>query len=119
AERAELDLSKMSTLAAESTSYRQINSFCTVFAKSEILTWILDGIPMEDIARGIYLSIVNRICKLPLPQNLPVYLCGGVIAYHPYIQELLSRELHLTIEVAPQPQYSVAYGAAILAKRGI
>ncbi len=119
AERAELDLSEMSGLAAQSNSSRQINSFCTVFAKSEILTWILDGTPVADIARGIYLSIVNRICKLPLAQNLPVYMCGGVIAYHPYILELLSRELQLTIQVAPDPQYSVAYGAAILAQGGI
>ncbi len=119
AERAELEIGELSHLAAQSSSTRQINSFCTVFAKSEILTWIFDGIPVEDIARGIYLSIVNRICKLPLSRDLPVYLCGGVIAYHPYLQDLLSQELNLEVQVAPYPQYSVAYGAAILAQKGV
>lgn len=119
ADRAELEIGEMSVLAARSQAARQINSFCTVFAKSEILSWILDGTPPEDIARGIYLSIVNRICKLPLASNLPVYMCGGVIAFHPYILELLSRELNVTVQVAPDPQYSVAIGAAVLAKRGV
>ncbi len=119
AERAELDLSQMSAMAEQSDSERQINSFCTVFAKSEILTWIFDGTSDEDIARGIYLSIVNRVCKLPLTRELPVYLCGGVIAYHPYLQVLLQRELNLEVQVAPYPQYSVAYGAAVLAKKGV
>lgn len=61
AERAEIDVSKMSELASKSTSETELNSFCTVFAKTEIMKWIFDEMPVEDMARGIYHSIINRI----------------------------------------------------------
>lgn len=117
AERAELELTEMSDLARKSTSPRIMNSFCTVFAKSEILGWKFEGAPIEDIARGIYLSVVDRICKLPLNINLPVMLCGGVIAYHPYLTDLLSDATGADIEVVDNPQCAVALGAAVLARQ--
>jgi predicted CoA-substrate-specific enzyme activase len=117
AERAELELEEMSALARTSKSDRVMNSFCTVFAKTEILTWKFDGVPIEDMARGIYLSIVNRICKMPIPGELPLYLCGGVIAFHPYLKDLLSVSLGREIQVTIQPQFVVALGAAVLACR--
>ncbi len=117
AARSELAMEEMSSLAQTSSSNRTINSFCTVFAKSEILGWKFEGVPIEDIARGIYLSIVNRIAKMPLVTNLPIYLTGGVIAYHPYLAELLAEQLKVQVNVAHDPQYVVALGAAELTRR--
>ncbi|MFQ6675040.1 MAG: acyl-CoA dehydratase activase [Fidelibacterota bacterium] len=116
AEKAEMDVEEMSDLARKSSSERVMNSFCTVFAKTEILGWKFDGVPIEDMARGIYLSIVNRICKLPVPTGLPVFLCGGVIAYHGYLGDLLGEKLGVDVTVFPHPLYAVAQGAAILAR---
>ncbi len=117
AEKAEMEIAEMNELAVQSRANRVINSFCTVFAKTEILGWKFDGVPIEDIARGIYLSIVKRICKMPIPAGLPLYLCGGVIAYHPLLKELLAAELDTEISVFEKPQFTVAFGAAILAKK--
>jgi predicted CoA-substrate-specific enzyme activase len=116
AQRAELDIREMSDLARKSESRKVMNSFCTVFAKSEILGWKFDGVPIEDIARGIYLSVVDRICKLPLKRELPLFVCGGVIAYHEYLAELLSGAIGATVQVVDHPQYVVATGAAALAR---
>ncbi len=118
AEKAELEISEMSDLARRSDSDRVMNSFCTVFAKTEILAWKFDGVPIEDMSRGIYLSIVDRICKLPVRTDVPIYLSGGVAAYHPYVTDLMSERLGVKVEVAADPQYMVALGAAILANRG-
>ncbi|NQU66859.1 MAG: hypothetical protein HQ510_02850 [Candidatus Marinimicrobia bacterium] len=115
AEKAELEISEMSELAEKSTAARIINSFCTVFAKTEILGWKFEDVPIEDISRGIYLSIVNRITKLPLRMDLPVFLCGGVIAYHPFLISLLTQELGVKVQATPDPQFMVALGAAVLA----
>jgi len=115
AERAELEISEMSDLARSSSSERVMNSFCTVFAKSEILGWKFAGAPIEEIARGIYLSVVDRICKLPLKRELPLFICGGVIAYHPYLGELLTEAIGAKVEVVAHPQYAVATGAAAIA----
>jgi predicted CoA-substrate-specific enzyme activase len=116
AERAELDTAEMNELARNSNANQIMNSFCTVFAKSEILSWKCNGTPIEDIARGIYLSVVDRVCKLPIKTDLPVFFCGGVVAYHPYLCELLDNELHTDITVVADPQYSISLGAAVLAR---
>ena len=115
AERAELKIDEMSELAQLATGSKIINSFCTVFAKSEILGWKFNDIPIEEISKGIYPSIVNRIRKLPVKTDIPVILCGGVIAFHPYLQELLTREFSAEVETAPNPQFAVALGASVLA----
>ncbi len=119
AEKAELEISEMSRLAQASQSTRIMNSFCTVFAKTEILNWKFGGVPLEDMARGIYLSIVNRIRKMPVRSDRPVYLCGGVIAYHPFLKILLSDALGVPVEVTDKPQYIIALGAAVLARQSV
>jgi (R)-2-hydroxyacyl-CoA dehydratese activating ATPase len=115
--RAELDPAEMSDLARKSGSDRVMNSFCTVFAMSEILGWKLSGIPIEEIARGIYLSVVDRVRRLPIRKGLPLFLCGGVIAYHPVLAELLAERVHVDVHIVDRAQYAVALGAAALALR--
>lgn len=117
AERAEIDLSKMSELASHSVSQTELNSFCTVFAKTEIMKWIFDEMPAEDISRGIYLSIVNRISKLRMDHQLPVYLIGGVIAYHPYLRNVLEEKMGREVIVPDNPQLINSSGAALLARK--
>lgn len=115
ADKAEIKIDEMNELARESTSEKVINSFCTVFAKSEILGWKFDGVSEKDIAKGIYLSIVSRISKLPVQTEIPIYLCGGVIAYHPYLKDLLVENFDREVEIVPKPQMVIALGAALFA----
>lgn len=115
-ERAEISLEEMNSLALQSRSTRAMNSFCTVFAKTEILSWKFDGATPADMARGIYLSVVDRVCKLPVRNDLPVVLCGGVAAYHPLLATLLSERLGADVFISCEPQFMVAYGAALLAR---
>jgi predicted CoA-substrate-specific enzyme activase len=115
ADKAEIEIHEMNDLARNSTSDRVINSFCTVFAKTEILGWKFNGVSEEDIAKGIYLSIVNRIGKLPVQTEIPNYLCGGVIAYHPYLKDLLEKDFNREVEIIPNPQMVIALGAALFA----
>ncbi len=117
AERAEINLSKMSELASTSNFMSELNSFCTVFAKTEIMKWIFDEVPVQDLARGIYISIVNRIAKLRIVKGLPVYMIGGVIAHHPFLQNILSEKFQQEVIVPKNPQMINSFGAALLAKK--
>lgn len=116
AERAEISITDMSDLAAKSSFGKELNSFCTVFAKTEIMTWLFEGLPVEDIAKGIYLSILNRVVKLRVDPLAPVYLIGGVIAHHPYLKNLLQEKYKKDVQVIDRPQYTVSFGAALFAK---
>jgi 2-dehydropantoate 2-reductase len=116
AERADIRLQDMSDLALKSAFSKELNSFCTVFAKTEIMSWMFEGMPVEDIAKGIYISIVNRIVKLRIDPLAPVYLIGGVIAYHPYLKTLLQDRYKKEVYIVENPQFIVSYGAALYAK---
>lgn len=115
--RAEIDISEMSHLAARSTYNKELNSFCTVFAKTEIMNWIFDGISIEDTSRGIYLSIAGKVAKMKLLPGIPTIMIGGVIANHHYLQSLLNDKFNIDIKINDDPQYVVAHGAAIIASR--
>lgn len=116
-ERAEINIGDMSILAAQSGYDKELNSFCTVFAKTEIMHWVFDGMSNPDIAKGIYISIANKVAKMRITAGMPIYLIGGVIAHHPYLNNILSQKFNKEIKIIEEPQHIVAYGAAILAKQ--
>ena len=117
AERAEIDVTKMSEMASRSNFAKELNSFCTVFAKTEIMKWLFEDVPVEDVAKGIYISIVNRIAKIRMDKNLPIYLIGGVSRYHPYLKSVMEEKFNSKVTVPENPQIIIAFGAAILAKK--
>jgi predicted CoA-substrate-specific enzyme activase len=117
AERAGINDTDMSTLAAHSEYDKELNSFCTVFAKTEIMNWVFDGMPVRDIARGIYISIANKVAKMKMMPGLPVYMIGGVIAFHPYLNKILSDKFGREIRTVEHPQHIVSYGAATIARQ--
>ena len=117
ADRAEINISEMSHLAAQSSYDQELNSFCTVFAKTEIMKWIFDGMSIDDISRGVYYSIANRLAKMKIDPGVPAFMIGGVIGHHPYLQTLLSEKFNMEIEINPYPQFTVAEGAALLAMK--
>jgi len=81
------------------------------------MNWVFEGMPIQDIARGIYISIANKVAKMKMTANLPTYMIGGVIAYHPYLSIILSQKFNKEIKPVEHPQYIVSYGAAIIAKQ--
>ena len=117
AERAEINIGEMSSLASLSNYDKELNSFCTVFAKTEIMNWIFDGLSIQDIARGIYISIANKVAKMRLEPGIPTYMIGGVIAHHPYLKVLLNEKFDKDIQIVDTPQFVVSYGAATIASQ--
>lgn len=115
AEKAEISLTEMNELAKKAKYKKTLNSFCTVFAKSEIINWKFNGVGEAEIALGIYLSIINRIKRMRVINDKQIIFCGGVIAYHPYLATLLEKELNCEVIIPPNPQYVIAIGAAISA----
>jgi len=117
AERADINIAEMSTLASLSNYDEELNSFCTVFAKTEIMSWIFKGKNVQDISRGIYISIANKVAKLRLANDIPTYMIGGVIAHHPYLKVLLNERFDKNIKIIEKPQHVVSYGAALIAQK--
>ncbi len=95
-----------------------INSTCTVFAESEITSLLADGKSREDVITAVHLAIARRISRLVGEVVLAdkVLFDGGPALNQGLVRgmrEVLRREL----VVAPAPQFTTAYGAALLARR--
>jgi 2-dehydropantoate 2-reductase len=116
AEKADMKVSEMSDLASKSKYKTELNSFCTVFAKTEIMKWLFDGTSIEDMARGVYLSLANKVARLKIDTNAPTFMIGGVIAHHHYLRNLLEEKLLQQITIVENPQHVVSLGAALIAK---
>lgn len=116
AERAGIDIKEMSRLASQSEYKQELNSFCTVFAKTEITKWIFDGVPIDNLAKGIYLSIGNRVAKMRIDSGIPIVMIGGVIAHHPFLKNMLEEKFRQKIIVLEEPQHTVSLGAALIAR---
>jgi predicted CoA-substrate-specific enzyme activase len=117
ANRLGVDRKDMDDLARKSTKNITINSYCTVFASTEILAKIREGESIENMVRGAFNSIVLRIIELGLTcqGNESIVMTGGVVQHNPFIATLLEEQLKLKVKVPPAPQAIGALGAALFA----
>jgi len=113
--RLALPVEAIERLAASTDQAVRLSSFCTVFAKTEILSHLRAGVPVEQVARGALLSVVQRILEMD-PLGGEVVATGGVVAHNPTVARLLAEKLGREVQVAPHAQFSGAEGAALLAR---
>lgn len=116
ADRTGFDIREMSNLAKQSNSRDELNCVCTVFANSDIMKWLQDGVPLANLAKGVYLSIVRRIANMGFKSEFPTCIIGGVITHHPHLKQLLEQEFGGEFYSMSNPQHMLALGAALLAR---
>ena len=113
--RLDIPLKELNNLAAESTKNVPLASYCTVFAKTEIISRIKEGEKVEDLIKSAFDSVIRRIIEMSeLEGNL--VLTGGLIAYNSIIGEILKKEIGAEILIPPNPQLIGAIGAALFAR---
>ena len=113
--RLDIPLKELNSIASKSTSNVPLASFCTVFAKTEILTRIKEGEKVEDMIKSAFDSVVKRIIEMAELEG-KIILTGGVIAHNSVVGEILEREIKTNILIPPNPQHIGAIGAALFAK---
>jgi len=103
------------TLALEAEKEILLNSQCTVFAESEVVSLIARDEAPETIARALHQSVANRIVGMAhrVGVGQGVVFIGGV-ARNPCIQKLLGERLKVPVTVPDNPQIIAALGAALL-----
>ena len=108
-------LSSFNDLARQATGRVELGSFCTVFAKTELLKLIAEGTPLPEIVKAAFRSVVRRILEMD-PLAGAVVMTGGVVAHNPVIVDLMTDELDRLVLVPDHPQYTGALGAALIAR---
>lgn len=116
----ELDLDQLNRYGLEEGEYEGISSVCTVFAESEVVTLIARGVPVPNIARGIFFAISRRIGGMVKRVGLtnPVLMTGGG-ALNRALVKALEQYLETHILVPEHPQLIGALGAAVIGREGL
>jgi predicted CoA-substrate-specific enzyme activase len=105
--------------ASASDQEVQINSMCTVFAESEVISMKNRGVPREHIARAVHSSVADRIIAMLNRIGFgEVIAFSGGVANNPCIVQMVRERLeNIQVKVPDNPSIIGAMGAAIEAAR--
>ncbi|MEM3018581.1 MAG: acyl-CoA dehydratase activase [Candidatus Bathyarchaeia archaeon] len=114
----DVQLEELGPISARSTSPATISSTCTVFALTEIVSLLAEGVSRENIVAGLHAAISQRVAAMVRRIGVrPTVMLTGGVAKNEGLRAALARELG--VEVNPpskaDPQLVGALGAAILA----
>jgi (R)-2-hydroxyacyl-CoA dehydratese activating ATPase len=115
AARMAIPLDMLDGMARKAKKRVKIGSYCTVFASTEILSLIRAGVSPEELIRGVFESVVDRVMEM-IPLADTVLLCGGVVEYFPIVVDIFKERISGEVIVPPHPQLTGAYGAALFAR---
>ena len=119
ATRLGLDWARLAELSGQSQRPALISSTCVVFAETEIIGLLAEGVAAADIAAGVQHSIATRVTAMAgRALDQPVVFTGGV-ALQPGMVRALEGALGFPVRVPSDPQFTGALGAAILAGRAV
>ncbi len=113
-----VDMGDLSDLIMKSQNPCVISSMCTIFAESEIISYLSQGVAKEDIVAGMSRSIVRRVIGMGRAGQMkfvePIVISGGVAQNQGIVNEFMS-QLDKKITAISIPQSTAALGAAISA----
>ena len=113
-----VDINDFEKYAEKSKSPASISSTCTVFAESEVISQLANGVEMPDLIAGICDSVATRVASLARRAGVRETVCmSGGVARNGAVRKAMEKELGVRIEFDPLAQYFGAIGAALYAHR--
>jgi predicted CoA-substrate-specific enzyme activase len=112
----QLKVEEMGELSSKSTRKVEFSTGCAVFAESEAVSRIAEGVSREDLLAGLHRALAAQINALAerLGIEKDVALVGGGARNQGLVKAL--RDLNpFEINVPPAPHMTAALGAAIIA----
>ncbi|MRR55888.1 MAG: 3-hydroxyacyl-ACP dehydratase [Deltaproteobacteria bacterium] len=113
-----LSLNELVAAALQGNNSIEINSTCTVFAESEVISLLTAGISLEDIARAIHEALLKKLVallsKVTRPDATAILFVGGGAKNNALVQ-FLSAAISKQVLVPEYPDFYGAYGAALTA----
>ncbi len=112
----DIPLDQLGTTARRGERAVKISTTCTVFAESEVLSWLGKGKKIEDILLGVHRSIAGRSVGLLRRVGIEdeVTFTGGV-ARNVAMVDALNDRLERHVNVSEESHYMGALGAALFA----
>ena len=115
----EVGIGELGHYALGASRVVRINSLCTVFAESEVVSLIARGEEGSAVALALHEAVAARIGGMArrIGPRQRVVFAGGA-ALNPCLCRLVSEKLEMEVTVPPEPQVVGALGAALIGKSG-
>lgn len=114
-----LGLDELAAAALRGNGSLTINSTCTVFAESEVISLMTSGASVEDIARAVHESLLTKLVALlsrvMTTETTSILFVGGG-AKNGALVAILADALGREVVVPNHPEFFGAYGAALLSR---
>ena len=111
---------EIGSLSLQSEQPCKLSSVCTVFAESEIVSYLSEKRKRSDIAYGLHCAIAKRVISMGRSVRIkfdePICFSGGV-ARNSGVVRAIEEELGKSIMTPEKPQLTAALGAAIYARK--
>ena len=113
-----MDVDELDECASKSVKPASISSTCTVFAESEVISQLANGVERPDLVAGICESVASRVGALARRAGVVPKVCmSGGVAKNGAVRRALAKSLGTDIDFDPMAQYFGAIGAALYAYR--
>ncbi|MFX1280395.1 MAG: acyl-CoA dehydratase activase [Promethearchaeota archaeon] len=114
----ELKLEELGPISLEAKNQAKITAQCSVFAETEVVSLMADGIEVSDIVAGIHDAIASRIMSLVYRVGLEEdFTITGGVAKNTGVVTYLEKRIGVEAKDLPiDPQIIGALGAALIAK---
>lgn len=112
----EIDLEQMGPISLQYQAEHKVSSMCTVFAESEVVSLISEGVEVADISRGIHRAISDRTVSLTERVGIaPEVIMTGGVAKNIGVVACIEEKLGKKLLIPDEPQIVGAIGAAVIA----
>jgi len=115
------DAEGLNELAAQASRVHSIASRCGVFAKTDVVSLLNEGVPREELAASVFQAVVEQTisglaCGRPIRGR--VAFLGGPLHFLPELRKRFIQTLGLDNHVVfSAGQFMVAFGAALFAEK--
>ncbi len=114
----DIQLDELGPLSLKSENPCMISSMCTIFAESEIISYLSEGKHKADIIAGMNFSVAKRVVAMGRAAGIhfqePIVFTGGV-AKNAGMKRSFEEILGKSVITIDEPQSPAALGAAVYA----
>jgi len=112
--RLHLDWADLERTVGAAARPARISSTCAVFAETEIVGLLADGVPVAEVVRGLVEALADRLAALlaQVRPDGPIAATGGVARNRALLEAIAARVGH-PVRATPDPQLVGALGAAL------
>jgi len=112
--RLRVDYGDLDELLRTAPRTARVSSTCAVFAETEVVSLLAEGVAVNAIVRALHAALVETLLGLvgTIPAGLPLYMAGGV-ALNAGLAAMFGERVGQPVDVLPDPQLNGALGAAL------